>query len=56
MKHRKCHVTYKWRQFACAFARVCLCVCVCVWEGGGGERILSSKKIVAIRYGANNVR
>ena len=28
MKHRKCHVTDKWRQFACAFARARVCVYV----------------------------
>ena len=26
MKQRKCHVTDKWRQFACAFARARVCV------------------------------
>ena len=35
MKHRKCHVTDKWRQFACACARARARVCVCVCGGGG---------------------
>ena len=36
MKHRKCHVTDKWRQFACAFARARVCVC----EGVNGYLVV----------------
>ena len=34
MKHRKCHVTDKWRQFACAFALSRACVRACVRVNG----------------------
>ena len=40
MKHRKCHVTDKWRQFACAFTRARVCVCMCVLLGVNGYLVV----------------